>query len=84
VFLQAAYAAGDKALAAKVAASVRKDLQQQIRYYDSLTGRKAEAMAQDRRMADEFLRAMDQMEQMYNGKPAVIENGQTIKTDSSK
>lgn len=84
LFLQAAYAAGDKTLAAKVSASVRKDLQQQVRFYDALTGKKADNMAQDKRMAEDFLRALDQMEQMYNGKPAVIENGQTIKTDSSK
>jgi hypothetical protein len=34
-FLQACYAAGDEALAAKVAASLKKDLQQQMQYYQS-------------------------------------------------
>ena len=35
-FLQACYVSGDSMLAKKVAASVRKDLQQQMRYYKSL------------------------------------------------
>ena len=35
-FLQACYVAGDLALAKKVEASVKKDLQQQMRYYKSL------------------------------------------------
>jgi len=35
-FLLAAYQSGDLKLAAKVAASVKKDLEQQMRYYNSL------------------------------------------------
>jgi hypothetical protein len=35
-FLLAAYESGDSKLAAKVAASVKKDLEQQMRYYNSL------------------------------------------------
>ena len=35
-FLQAAYASGDTVLARKVEASVKKDLQQQMRYYKGL------------------------------------------------
>jgi hypothetical protein len=35
-FLEDCYAAGDNALALKVAASLKKDLQQQMRYYNSL------------------------------------------------
>ncbi len=35
-FLQACYMSGDSALAKKVAASLKKDLQQQMRYYKSL------------------------------------------------
>jgi hypothetical protein len=52
MFLEAAYRAGDKTLAAKVSASVRKDLQQQVRFYNGLTGRKAENMAEDKKRAE--------------------------------
>lgn len=38
-YLQACYLSGDRTLAAKVDASVRKDLQQQMRYYGSLGNR---------------------------------------------
>ena len=41
VFLEACYLSGDTALAQKVATSVKKDLEQQIRFYNSLSGRKA-------------------------------------------
>ena len=35
-FLEDCYEAGDNALALKVATSLKKDLQQQMRYYNSL------------------------------------------------
>ncbi|HLK30630.1 MAG TPA: DUF2723 domain-containing protein [Puia sp.] len=46
-FLQACYAAGDLTLAKKVSASLKKDLQQQMRYYKSL--------GDDQNMSDEQL-----------------------------
>jgi hypothetical protein len=66
VFLEACYLAGDTALAAKVSASVKKDLEQQVRFYNSLTGRKAEGMEQEKRAADNYLQAVAQMQTMYN------------------
>ncbi|GGB17527.1 glycosyltransferase family 117 protein [Puia dinghuensis] len=56
-FLQACYAAGDDALAAKVSASMKKDLQQQMQYYQS----------RGERMTDEQLAISAQ--QALEGKP---------------
>ncbi len=83
MFLEACYRAEDKALAAKVSKSIKTDLQQQVKYYNSLTGTDAENMAYDLQQAQNLLQTMDQMQKMYDGKmPAVPENG-TIGGDSS-
>jgi hypothetical protein len=85
MFLQACYAADDKALAAKVNASVKKDLQQQIRYYDTLSGTKADNMADERRIAEQYFASLQQMEQMYSGKtPMVPETGKVLGNDSGE
>ena len=64
-FLEACYRAGAKDLVAKVSKSVKTDLTQQIRFYNSLEGNKAEAMAAEKNMAENFLSAMDKMQEMY-------------------
>ena len=66
MFLEACYMAGDSALVEKVSRSVKTDLQQQIRYYNSLSGTNADNMGEEKRMADNYLRAMDQMQSAYN------------------
>ena len=65
MFLNACYLAEDKALIAKVSASIKKDLQQQVKYYNSLDGRNAENMSEEKRYAESYLNAMDQMEKQY-------------------
>ena len=83
MFLEACYRAEDKALAGKVAKSVKTDLQQQVKYYNSLTGVDAENMAYDLQQAQSLLQTMDQMDKAYNGKqPVVPENG-AIGADST-
>jgi hypothetical protein len=77
-FLEACYRSDDKALAARVLSSVRKDLQQQIKFYNSLDGNKAETMAYDKKTSEDFLQALGSIEQMYSGKPA------TPKTEGNK
>jgi hypothetical protein len=64
VFLQACYAADDKALAKKVSASVMKDLKQQLTYYRSL----GESMSED-----QFMQNADAA---YQGKPTALTNKQ--------
>jgi len=48
LFLEACYMADDKALAEKVSASVKKDMQQQMNYYNSLTGEMGENMSEEK------------------------------------
>lgn len=66
LFLQACYMADDTTLANKVAASVKKDLQQQVRYYNSLGTKSAENMADEKRMAENYLQGLDQLQSVYN------------------
>jgi len=84
LFLDACYRADDKTLAAKVLASVKKDLQQQIKYYNSLSGRNADNMSDEKRTAESYLQGIEQMEQMYKAKAALLETGKSLPTDTSK
>ena len=82
-FLEACYLSGDLELAKKVAASVKKDLEQQMRYYNSLTGNNAEMMSEERRMADSYLKGLEQMSSVYN--PTIQIPGRTMApADSGK
>jgi hypothetical protein len=83
LFLDACYRAEDKALIAKVSASVKKDLQQQIKYYNSLDGRNAENMGEEKRIAESYLGAIDGMEKQYTmPKIAMPEIGSKVMQDS--
>lgn len=66
LFLEACYMAADQPLADKVAASIKKDLQQQIMYYNSLSGDKAEQMSEERRSAESYLKGIEQIKTVYN------------------
>lgn len=66
LFLEACYMAGDSALAKKVAASVKNDLNQQVRYYNSLSGSMAEGMSEEKRAAESYIKTMEQMQAVYN------------------
>ena len=66
MFLEACYSAGDTVLANKVANSVKTDLQQQLKYYNSLSADKQEGMSEERRMADNYLKGLEQMQTVYN------------------
>ena len=69
MFLDACYRAEDSVLAAKVENSIRKDLQQQIKYYNSLDGRFAEAMSEEKRSAEGYLNMVGQMDSVYRKNP---------------
>lgn len=58
-FLQACYRAGETKLAAKVKASIKTDLEQQLRYYNSLTGRAAAYMQYEQQSAEAMLKQME-------------------------
>lgn len=68
LFLEACYRADDKQLAAKVSASVRKDLQQQLIYYNSLEGDKADFMQYEKSSTQSMLSDMDNLEKEFKGK----------------
>ena len=85
MFLDACYRAGDTTLAGKVKEAVKKDLQQQIKYYNSLDEARAGRMAQERSIAESYLRGIEQMEQSYaTKKPVIPETGKVIGGDTNK
>lgn len=71
-FLEACYRADDQKLAAKVLASVKKDLQQQMMYYNALTDIKADNMDYEKRTTQNLLQILDQMEKAYGPNKAGI------------
>jgi hypothetical protein len=77
-FLEACLRADAKDLASKVAKSVRTDLQQQLKFYNSLSGSKAEWMAYDKKTTEEYLSAIDRMEAMFSGAQGSPEGGTNL------
>jgi hypothetical protein len=77
-FLEACYRADAKDLAAKVSNSVRKDLQQQLKFYNSLSGSKAEWMAYDKKLTEQYLSDLDRMQSMINGTQGSLEGGNNL------
>ena len=69
MFLEACYMAEDTALVKKVSTAVKKDLQQQIKFYNTLSGNKAEWMADEKRMSESYLEGLEKMKTIYN--PAI-------------
>jgi len=83
LFMQACYMADDKALAEKVGKSVRKDLQQQMIYYDALTDQKAANLDYEKSVTQNLLDQMNQIEQVYNPTTSSPEkNNGILKSDS--
>jgi hypothetical protein len=82
LFLEACYLAGDQALIQKVSAAVKKDLEQQVKYYNTLSGQKADNMAQEKQTAETYLQALGQMQTMYN--PSVEIPGKVMSKEASK
>ena len=77
-FLDACYRSDNKALAAKVSKSVKTDLQQQLKFYNSLSEKQAEWMAYDKKTVEDYLQALASIEQMNTAKPATPENAGSI------
>ncbi|MFT4203201.1 MAG: DUF2723 domain-containing protein [Chitinophagaceae bacterium] len=85
MFLQAALMADDKPLVDKVYKSIKKDLDQQVRYYNALTGQNADNMAYDKQMSMQLLAMMEQMMKQYaEPKNSALEHGQVLQSDSGK
>ena len=84
LFLEACFSAGDTVLAAKVSKSVKTDLQQQLKYYNSLPAGIAENMSEERRSAENYLKTMEQMESVYNPRIQIPGKLMTPAIDSTK
>ena len=95
LMLQASYAAEDTVLAAKITKSLKKDLEQQISYYNSLDENKAGSFdfladqsgrrGGDKNAAEQFLMRIMQFEQQYKAqKTGMQELPGAIKTNPTK
>ena len=82
LFLEACYLSGDQALIQKVSTAVKKDLEQQVNYYNTLSGMKADNMAQEKQTAETYLQALGQMQTMYN--PSVEIPGKVMSKEANK
>jgi hypothetical protein len=81
LFLEACLMADDKKLAEKVMSSVKKDLLQQVKFCNTLSGDKADQMADEKRMAESYLKGLEQMEAVYN--PKIQIPGKMMAADSA-
>jgi len=90
IMLQAAYEAGDTVLAAKITKSLRKDLEQQLSYYNSLNETRAETFdyvadqsgrrGGDKNMAEQILMRIQSFEMQYKAPAKLPEGPATITT----
>ena len=78
-FLLAAYKSGDTVLAAKVSASLRKDLEQQQVYFNSLDEEKQTTLSDENNMVMELLRQLQQMEQYFKSPLQIPTNTEASK-----
>lgn len=85
-FLEAALKAGNKELSAKVSASLRKDLEQQMRYYSALPESKQMSLMREMQFAQQLMQMQNELEKQYSAgtKPPSPEGGQVITNDSTK
>jgi DNA-binding FadR family transcriptional regulator len=68
-FLIACYKAGDTALAKKVSTVLKKDMQQQVAFYESLSDTKRENLSQEIDRNNYLLQGLMQMEQQFTAQP---------------
>ena len=84
-FLYAAYKAGDTKLAEKVTKVLKKDMEQQAAYYESLSDDRREAIYDEVLRNQNLLKGLMALEQQFkNQPPPPVENPGQIKTDPVK
>ena len=88
-FLLAAYKAGDSTLAAKVSRSLKKDMQQQMVYYQSLSDNKRDNLSFEEERNENLLKNLMAWEQQFKKQGPATEtrvpiNTQPVQTDSAK
>ena len=83
-FLLAAYKAGDTVLAKKVSNALRKDLEQQIVYFNNLNANHQASLAYDNQIVQQLLQQVNGMEQYFtNPRAAFSPEGANGPIDSS-
>lgn len=89
-FLFAAYSAGDSSLAKKVSDALRKDLEQQVLYYNSLDENKKQSLSRDNQLVVQLLQQINGLQQYMQQKNLLdtekikpVINDATRVTDSS-
>jgi hypothetical protein len=83
-FLLAAYKAGDSALARKVSASLRKDLEQQMNYYASLDENKMAALSRENDITDNLLKQVQQIDMLFKSPQPSVLNPESSRTILNK
>ncbi|MEO6950150.1 MAG: DUF2723 domain-containing protein [Ginsengibacter sp.] len=78
-FLVAAYKAGNLPLAKKISDELRKDLEQQVTYFNNLDDNKQISLYNDNQMVVQLLQQIQGMEQVFkNGIPPMQEQGSGV------
>jgi hypothetical protein len=77
-FLLAAYKAGDSVLAKKVASSLRKDLDQQVTYFNSLDEDKQGSLAYENQMVMGMLKEIQQLEEYFKRPQPEVVNPESV------
>jgi hypothetical protein len=80
MLLQAAYQAGDKELVDKISKAVRKELTEEVAYFEAIGERRAERMSYEFQRSQNLLQMMNQMEAMFKQRDE-MERGQQIQTN---
>ena len=77
MLLDACYRAEHKTLSEKISKALHKELKEEMNYYNSLEGIKADNMMQEKSDLEQFSKSLEQMEQMFK----TVQNAQN-KADS--
>ena len=65
MLLDASYRAEDKILTEKITNALRKEVKQEMNFYNSLDGNRADVMMQEKSDLEQFSKSLDQLEQMH-------------------
>ena len=84
--LYASYKAGDMQLADKISKSLKKDMEQQVAYYQGLPDNKRGSLSSEEERNANLLRGLMELEQRYKSPQPIMpqENGQTLQTTPVK
>ncbi len=79
-FMYAAYRAGDTTLAQKVSKAVKKDMEQQAAYYESLSDSRRDNLSMEEERNQGMLRSLMAIEQQFRNAPPPVENRNSLQT----